>query len=51
MITNHEDMHDVLDGFFSSLLDADFQRQHTIDVMNCHRDAVDLSDLKCPFLE
>jgi hypothetical protein len=41
----------VLDGFFSSLLGAYFQRQHTIDLMNCHRDAVDLSDLECPFSE
>jgi hypothetical protein len=42
VITNHDDMQHVLDGFFSNLLGADFQRQYTIDLMNCHRDAMDL---------
>jgi hypothetical protein len=41
-------IHEVLDGFFSNLFGAGFQRQYTIDLMNCHRDAVDLSALDCP---
>jgi hypothetical protein len=51
VITNHDGMHEVLDGFFSNLLGADFQRQFTIDLLRCHRDALDLSALDGPFLE
>jgi hypothetical protein len=51
VITNHDDIQVVLDGFFSNLLGADFQRHVTIDLSSCHRDAVDLSALDNPFLE
>ena len=51
VVSNHEEMQEVLDGFFSGLLGADFQRQSTINLSSCHREAVDLSDLECPFSE
>jgi hypothetical protein len=51
VITNHDDMQEVLDDFFSNLLGANFQRLFTIDLLRCHRDAVDLSALDGPFLE
>jgi hypothetical protein len=51
VITNHDDIQEVLDGFFSNLLGADFQRRFTIELSSCHRDVVDLSALDSPFLE
>jgi hypothetical protein len=51
VVTNHEDIQEVLDGFFSGLLGADFQRHRTIDLLSCHREAVDLNNLECPFSE
>jgi hypothetical protein len=51
VITNHDDIQEVLDGFFSNLLGADFQRCFTIELSSCHRDDVDLSALDSPFLE
>jgi hypothetical protein len=51
MATNHDDMQQILKGYFSNLLGADLQRHFTIDLSNCHRAAMDLSDLDQPFSE
>jgi hypothetical protein len=51
IVTNHDQMQEVLDGFFSSLLGAEIQRPFTLDLLNCHRNAVDLSALESPFSE
>ena len=50
MFTNHDDIQEVLDGFFSNLLGTDFQSA-TIDLLRCHRNVFDLSALDSPFLE
>jgi hypothetical protein len=49
--TNHGDIQEVLDGFFTNLLGTDFLRSVTIDLLGCHRPAMDLSELDSPFLE
>jgi hypothetical protein len=50
VFTNHDDIQEVLDGFFSNLLGTDFQSA-TIDLLSCHRNVLDLSALDSPFLE
>jgi hypothetical protein len=42
MATNHDDMQQILEGYFCNLLGADLQRHFTIDLSNCHRAAMDL---------
>jgi hypothetical protein len=39
IVTNHEQMQEVLDGFFSNLLGSIVQRPFTLDLVSCHRDA------------
>jgi hypothetical protein len=51
IVTNHDQMQEVLDGFFSNLLGAEIQRPFTLNLPNCHRSAVDLSALESPFSE
>jgi hypothetical protein len=51
IVTNHDQMQDVLDGFFSNLLGSEIQRPFTLDLINFHRNAVDLSALETPFFE
>jgi hypothetical protein len=51
IVTNHDQMQEVLNGFFSNLLGAKIHRPFTLDLVNCHRNAVDLSDLEIPFSE
>jgi hypothetical protein len=51
MATNHDDMQQILEGYFCNLLGADLQRHFTIDLSNCHKAAMDLSALEHPFSE
>jgi hypothetical protein len=50
-VTNHDQMQELLDSFFSDLLGTEIQRPFTLNLLNCHRDPVDLSDLESPFSE
>jgi hypothetical protein len=50
-VTTHDQMEEVLHGYFSSPLGSDFQRQFTLNLANCHRPALDLSALDLPFTE
>ena len=50
-MTNHDQMQELLDNFFSDLLGTEIQRPFTLNLLNCHRDPVDLSDLESPFSE
>jgi hypothetical protein len=50
-VTNHDQMQELLDNFFSDLLGTEIQRPFTLNLLNCHRDPVDLSDLESPFSE
>jgi hypothetical protein len=49
IVTNHDQMQELLDSFFSDLLGTEIQRPFTLNLPNCHRDPVDLSDLESPF--
>ena len=50
-VTNHDQMQELLDSFFSDLLGTEIPRPFTLDLPNCHKDPVDLSDLESPFSE
>jgi hypothetical protein len=50
-VTNHDQMQELLDNFFSDLLGTEIQRPFTLNLLNFHRDPVDLSDLESPFSE
>jgi hypothetical protein len=51
IVTSHEQMQEVLDDFFSNLLGSIVQRPFTLDLVSCHRGAIDLSLLETPFSE
>jgi hypothetical protein len=48
-VTNHDQMQEPLDGFFSNLLGAEIQRPFTLNLTNCHSGPVDLSALESSF--
>jgi hypothetical protein len=50
-VASHEQMQEVLDDFFSNLLGPNIQRPYSLNLVACHREAIDLSSLEAPFSE
>jgi hypothetical protein len=50
-VASHEQMQEVLNDFFSNLLGSNIQRPYSLNLVACHREAIDLSSLEAPFSE
>jgi hypothetical protein len=50
-VASHEEIQEVLDDFFYNLLGSNVQRPFSLNLIACHRDAIDLSSLEAPFSE
>jgi hypothetical protein len=50
-VASHEEIQEVLNDFFYNLLGSNVQRSFSLNLIACHRDAIDLSSLEAPFSE
>jgi hypothetical protein len=50
-VASHEQMQEVLDDFFYNLLGSNIQRPYSLNLIACHKEAIDLSSLEAPFSE